>query len=206
MRSTVVLLVLLLVGCGGAPAAPSEDERRAAEAAVQELGPDAWDVGEPVSAARRDVCQEGQQNAKVREVDAACTLGRSWVLPAARDRAQVAGAIEEMQARLADLGCESVGSSALDKALRYWTEGVQDEPGSLPGDRFRCGGTEVDVSTLSPAEDRVTPIALVGDLTGGDVGEPRTDEFPADVGARVRSSGQAMLWQVTVTRQYAVRG
>ncbi len=205
MRSTVVLLALLAAACGGAPAGPTAAERRDAGAAVQRLGPDAWDLGDPLAEAGQDVCQRGQQNWKVDEVDAACTLGRSWVLPAAERRGDVTGAIEDMRARLARLGCESVGSSSLDKALQYWTEGVQAEPGSLPGDRFTCDGTEVDVATLSPAADDVTPITLVGDLTGGDVGEPEVDPFPSDLEARIRASDQAMLWQITVTREYAVR-
>jgi hypothetical protein len=205
MRYTVVLLALLAAACGGAPAGPTEAERREADAAVQQLGPDAWDLGEPVAAARQDVCQEGQRNTKVHEVASACTVGRSWVLPAAAGREGVAEAIERMEGRLDALACEPVGDQSLEVALRYWREGVQREPGMLPAGRFTCGDTRVEVATLSPREDRVTPITLVGDLTGGDVGEPETDPFPTDVEERVADSGQAMLWQVTVTRRYAVR-
>lgn len=205
MRSTVVLLALTLAACGGAPAAPTEQERRVAETAVQELGPAAWDLGEPIAAASQDICQEGQQNYKVKEVDSACTVGRSWILPAAKGRADVAGAIDAMRSRLQGLDCEPVGSDALDKARRYWADGVQDEPGMLPGSRFTCGDARVEVSSVSTGEPRVTPISLVGDLTGGDVGEPDTEAFPADVEQRVEHSGQALLWQITVTQQYAVR-
>lgn len=206
MTALVLVLVGSLAGCADArPAEPTAAEREAAAGRVEALGPEVWDLGEPLASAGQDVCQEGQQNWKVEEVDSACTVGRSWILPAARSRADVAGAIDAMRARLAGLDCEPVGSDALDRARRYWADGVQDEPGKLPGARFTCGDARVEVSSVSPAEPRVTPISLVGDLTGGDVGEPRTEEFPADVEQSVQGSGRALLWQITVTQQYAVR-
>lgn len=203
---TAVVAALLLTGCsGGGPTPPTDAQRSEAVASVAELGPDAFGLGEPIAEAGQDICQEGQQNVKVKEVDSACTVGRSWILPAAEGRAQVDGAIESMQERLDGLGCEPLVSRSLDLALRYWREGVQSDPGALPGRRFSCGDAEVDVATLSPTDARLTPITLVGDLTGDDVGEPETDPFPADVETLVRRSGQALLWQITVTQQYAVR-
>ena len=203
---SAVLALLLLAGCSDPePTPPTQEQRAEAEAAVEKLGPAAWDLGEPLATAAQDICQEGQQNSKVKEVDSACTAGRSWILPAADGRADVAGAIDAMRTRLQGLGCEPVGSDALDKARRYWADGVQDEPGMLPGSRFSCDDARVEVSSVSPAEPRVTPISLVGDLTGGDVAEPDTEAFPADVEQRVEDSGQALLWQITVTQQYAVR-
>lgn len=203
---TAVVAALLLVGCsGGGPAAPTDAQRSEAVASVAELGPDALGLGEPLATASQDVCQEGQQNSKVTEVESACTVGRSWILPAAEGRADVAGAIDALRDRLADRGCESVRKGGLDLAARYWSDGVQEEPGMLPGSTFACGSTEVEVSSVSPAEPRVSPISLVGDLTGGDVGEPDTEAFPSDVEQRVEDSGQVLLWQITVTQQYAVR-
>lgn len=202
----VVAALLLVAGCSDPVAtAPTQEERAEAEAAIEELGPAAWDLGDPVASASQDVCQEGQQNSKVKEVDSACTVGRSWILPAAEGRADVAGAIDAMRTRLQGLDCEPVGSDALDKARRYWADGVQDEPGMLPGSHFSCDGARVEVSSVSPGEPSVTPISLVGDLTGGDVGEPETEAFPSDVEQRVEDSGQVLLWQITVTQTYAVR-
>lgn len=202
----VVAALLLVAGCSDPePAAPTQEQRAEAEAAVEKLGPDAWGLGEPIATASQDICQEGQQNSKVKEVDSACTAGRSWILPAAGGRADVASAIDAMRTRLQGLGCEPVGSDALDKARRYWADGVQDEPGMLPGARFSCDDARVQVSSVSPGEPRVTPISLVGDLTGADVGEPDTEAFPADVEQRVEESGQALLWQITVAQTYAVQ-
>lgn len=203
---TAATALLLLAGCSdAAPTPPTQEQRAEAGAAVERLGPDAWDLGEPLAAAMQDVCQEGQQSSKVDEVDSACTLGRSWILPAAASRADVAGAIDAMTDRLADLGCESTLKDGLATASRYWRDGVQAEPGRLPGSTFTCGTSEVDVGTLSPVEPRPTSVASVGDLTGGSVGEPDVDDFGTDVEQRVEDSGQALLWQITVTQTYAVQ-
>ncbi|WP_311208975.1 MULTISPECIES: hypothetical protein [unclassified Aeromicrobium] len=203
---SAVLALLLLAGCSDPePTPPTQEQRADAEAKVEELAPDAWGLGAPIAEARQDICQEGQQSSKVSEVDSACTLGRSWIVPAAASRSDVAGAIDDLSDRLADAGCESAMRGGLDVAARYWREGVQSEPGSLPGSSFRCGSRGVDVSTVSPEQPGPRSIVSVGDLTGGTVGEKDTDDFGADVRREVEASGQALLWQITVTQTYAVR-
>lgn len=203
---TAVLALLLITGCSDPePTPPSDAQRARAEAKVEELAPDVWGLGAPIAEARQDICQEGQQSSKVTEVDSACTLGRSWIVPAAASRSDVAGAIDDLGDRLADAGCESSKRGGLDVAARYWREGVQSEPGLLPGSSFRCGSRGVDVSTVSPEQSRPRSIVSVGDLTGGTLGEKDTDDFGADVRREVEASGQALLWQITVTQTYAVR-
>lgn len=205
MLLPVVLLVV--AGCGAsAPERPSDadlaPERSAAEKAVSAFGPSAWDLGDPLAEASRDVCQDGQRNSKVHEVAFGCTVGRSWLLPAAGDRDDVEVALETMLDRLADLGCEPVGEGGLDVALRYWTEGTTGDAGALPTGRYTCDGTDVQLQPVSATNLRLDPVSVIGDLTGGDVGTPQEQPFAADVEQQVEATGDALLWQVTASRTY----
>lgn len=208
MRPWLPLLAVLLLaaGCTSAPEAPTEAQRDDAVAAVEEYGPDAWGLGDALAAASADVCQEGQENYKVDEVGFACTVGRSWVLPAARTDADVTAAIDAMSAAVDELGCEPVGSKDwLAEARRYWVEKVQAEPGRLPSGRFTCDDVTVEIGTLSAAVPDLTRIEGVATLTGGDVGTPDVEDYPADAEQQVRDTGAAMLWEVVASTRYATQ-
>lgn len=194
-------------GCGFSPPDPESaqirEEREAAAQATEALGPAAWGLGEPLGAAVKDVCQQGQRNWKVKEIRFACTFGRSWVTPGVDRPAEVAAALDDLVARVEDAGCTGTHNGSLDQAIRYWEDGTQREPGSLPGGRYDCDGVELELTPVSPADGYVTPIAVVGRLTGADVATPTLEEFPDDLERTVAASDQAMLWQVTATTTYA---
>lgn len=210
MRRSVLVVALVLLASCGRPDLPDPRslgaERSAARSQAQELGPTAWRRGDALAEAANDLCQSGQQNYKVDEIDFACTLGESWLLTGVSTRDEVAGDLRAMSEQVARLGCEpATQGSSLGDAQRYWTD-AQDEPGALPGGRFRCADDVLlQVRPLSAAEPYVVPVSVIGDLTGGDVGAPTLQEFPDDVEATVRRSGAVLLWQVTASVDYAVR-
>lgn len=202
----MLVALLLTAACTSAPQGPTGAQRQDAAAAVERYGPDAWGVGDALLTASADLCQEGQQNWKVDEIGFACTAGRSWVLPAAETDADVTAAIDAMIDAVDRAGCETVGSKDwLGEARRYWVEKVQAEPGRLPRGRFTCGDVTVEIGTLSAAVPDLTRIENVATLTGGDVGTPDVQDYPADAEQTVRDTGAAMLWEVVASTRYATQ-
>lgn len=209
--SGLVVLALLLAGCGPEPFEPQGAEasagRTAARTALAALLDDVARGRTVLGRATLDGCVTGQDSWKRQDEYAhECTVSDSAVVAVA-DRADRVGpgllAVDDL---LRGLGCEPTTWGGLDRVQReYWRDGdpvaEPADAAALPAADYTCGG-EVSV------EVRPTSAGARGDPRAalGPVSEP--DDLlsggPHDAATltALRSSGLALAVVVTASRTY----